>query len=342
MVKALITGGNGFLGRGIMRRARVENWDWDITSMSRDESKIVRVNGMYPEVHTIKGDVTDEVDYLARLFRGHDIIIHAAANKLVDIGERTALEVVKNNVIGSQHVVYAAMKAGVKRVIGISTDKAVQPVNTYGMTKALMERMFQEADVHTDTEFVCARYGNVVGSTISIVLYFEQQLKELGYIKITDPDMTRFYMGVDEGIDTILYSLNHAKRGSVVITKMMAMSVASVARLALDMPLIEYNQEKARLTYGQSYLPEYIADTLKDPRVKVVGPRPGEKIHESLLHAQESVRAHNGCEDRYWELRPPTETSTYGTSFTVTSDNPPLGWMPFDRMRYLIEDAKSL
>src|SRR3990172_3801602 len=279
-MKVFISGGNGFLGRGIMRRARKENWDWDITSMSRVENKIVKVNGMFPEVHTIKGDVTDDIDYLGRLFRGHDIIIHAAANKLVDIGERTALEVVKNNVIGSQHVAYAAMKAGVKRVIGISSDKAVQQVNTYGMSKALMERMFQEADIHTDTEFVCARYGNVVGSTISIVLYFQQQLKEIGYIKITNPEMTRFYMGVDEGIDTVIHALNYAKRGSVVIPKMQAMSVEQVAALVLG-----YNQKESDMIYS-------------DDKMKIVGERPGEKLHESLLHEQESVRIDAVYEDQ--------------------------------------------
>lgn len=319
-MQVLITGGNGFLGRGIMRRARNEDWGWDITSMSRDESKIVKVNGMFPEVHTIKGDVTDDIDYLARLFRGQDVIIHAAANKLVDIGERSALEVVKNNVIGSQHVAYAAMKAGVKRVIGISTDKAVQPVNTYGMSKALMERMFQEADIHTDTEFVCARYGNVVGSTISIVLYFEQQLKELGYIKITDPFMSRFYMGVDEAIDVILYSLNEAQRGSVVIPKMQAMSVADVARLVLGTDKV-----------------------LENEKVKIVGPRPGEKLHEYLLHEQESVRVlpTNGVDVDYLELRPPIEL-TNRDAFCITSNKPPLGWMSGERMRYLIDDSKKI
>jgi len=320
--KILITGGNGFLGRGIMRRAHKENWPCDLTTLSRDESKIVKVNGMYPEVHTIKGDVTDDVDYLARLFRGHDIIIHAAANKLVDIGERTALEVVKNNVIGSQHVAYAAMKAGVKRVIGISSDKAVQPVNTYGMSKALMERMFQEADIHTDTEFVCARYGNVVGSTISIVLYFQQQLKELGHIKVTNPEMTRFYMGVDEGIDVITHSLDYARRGSVVIPKMHAMSVRNVACMVLGR------------------IPE---SALKGTdKVKIIGERPGEKLHESLLHLQESVRITGVYEDQsYFELRPPIEQGCC-EPFTITSDKPPLGWMTFERLRDLISDASTV
>lgn len=323
-MKALITGGAGFLGRGFLRRAQREAWGWQLAIMSRDEAKHIRVNSAYPGVRTVKGDVSDDVDYLARLFDGYDLIIHAGANKLVDVGERSAFEVVKNNVIGSEHVARAAMKAGVKRVIGISSDKAVQPVNTYGGSKFLMERLFQEADTLSPTDFVCARYGNVVGSTISIVLYFREQLRDLGYIKVTDPAMTRFYMGVDEAIDAVLYSLD-AQSGAVVIPKMQAMSVADVARLVL------------KLLPGE--------DIENDPRVRVVGARPGEKLHESLLHEQESVRAVLPCDPKgqYYELRPSVEGAQVGRDpFTITSDRPPNGWMPWDRMEALIEDAATL
>lgn len=318
-MKACITGGNGYLGRGILRRVTREHWDWDITTLSRDESKQIKVNSMFPNVKTVKGDVSDDIDYLARLLYGFDIVIHAGANKLVDVGERSAFEVVRNNIIGSEHLAKAAIKAGVKKVVGVSSDKAVLPVNTYGMSKAVMERLFQEADTLSETQFTCARYGNVVGSTISIVGYFENQLRDDGYIKVTDPNMTRFYMGVDEGIDAIMYALEVATRGSVVIPKMMAMSVADVARLVLN------------LEPGAS---------IEDPRVKIVGHRPGEKLHECLLHEQESVRVSPFIiDDNYFELRPPTVTTGHDP-FSITSDKPPLGWMSFDRMRDLIEDAK--
>lgn len=320
-MKVLITGGNGFLGRAFLRRARNEQWDWEITTMSRDESKIVKVQTAYPEFRTIKGDVSDDIDYLARLFMGFDVIIHAGANKLVDIGERSALEVVRNNVIGSEHVAKAAIKAGVKKVVGISSDKAVQPVNTYGMSKALMERIFQEADGLSDTEFTCPRYGNVVGSTISIVLYFQNQLEDMGFIKVTNPNMTRFYMGVDESIDTVLYSLNQAQRGSVVIPLMHAMSVKNVANLVL----------------GNS--PD--TDIENNKLVRIVGERPGEKLHEALLHTQESVRVLPPISKMYYELRPPTEPPSR-LPFLITSDKPPLGWMSFDRMKFLIKDAADV
>jgi FlaA1/EpsC-like NDP-sugar epimerase len=319
--KVLITGGAGFLGRGFIRRAHREDWDWEITVFSRDESKHVRVMNRWPEVRIIKGDVTDDVADLARTFSGYDYVIHAGANKLVDRGEFSAFEVMRNNIVGSEHVALAAMRAGVERVIGISSDKAVQPVNTYGASKFLMERLFQEADTKGDTDFVCARYGNVVGSTISIVLYFREQLAKEGKIKITVPEMTRFYMGVDEAIDAVLYSLDTALPGAVVIPAMMAMTVADVARLVLG---LQPNDDMTDMK-----------------RVEITGPRPGEKMHESLCHQQESVRLDNGSGSTYWELRPSIEGGHHPT-FEITSERPPLGWMPYARMEALIEDAATL
>lgn len=328
--KVLITGGAGYLGRGFIRRTygagrgftgpALDCLDWEITVFSRDEAKHVLVLNRWPDVRIIKGDVRAPVDDLARAFSGYDYIIHAGANKLVDRGEFSAFEVVRNNIVGSEHVALAAMRACVERVIGISSDKAVQPVSTYGASKFVMERLFQEADAGSDTAFVCARYGNVVGSTISIVLYFREQLKKEGKIKVTVPEMTRFYMGVDEAIDAVLYAINEAERGAVVIPGMMAMSTADVARLVLDM------------------LPG--EDICSDPRVEIIGPRPGEKLHEFLLHQQESPRVSREI-GRFWELRPPVERGTH-PEFAITSADPPLGWMPNDRMEALIDDAATL
>lgn len=312
------------MGRGILRRNRRDNLGWDVTVLNRDEAKQVKVKAQYPEAHFIRADVSAPVDYLANIFRGHDLIIHAGANKLVDIGERSVLELIKNNVEGSRNVALAAIVAGVPQVIGISSDKAVQPVNTYGMTKAIMERIFQECDGLSDTQFTCARYGNVVGSTISIVLYFQEQLKELGYIKVTNPEMTRFYMGVDEAIDAILYAKDWAQRGSVVIPKMQSMSVAEVARIVLDLP------QGSEISKNTS-------------KVQIVGSRPGEKLHESLLHLQESVRVlPNQIHGNYFELRPSIEAAVSECAFEITSDNPPLGSMPRERMLALIEDAATV
>lgn len=322
-MKVLVTGGSGHLGRAILRRNRTDNLGWKITVLNRDESKQVRVQARFPEASFIRADVSAPVDYLANLFRGHDVVIHAAANKLVDIGERSVLELIRNNVEGSRNVALAAVVAGVQQVIGISSDKAVQSTNAYGMTKALMERIFQECDGLSDTQFICPRYGNVVGSTISIVTYFNEQLAKQGFIQVTNPEMTRFYMGADEAIDAILYSMNTAKRGAVVIPKMQAMSVADVARLVLDLP------EGAEINE-------------KTPKVKIVGNRPGEKLHESLLHEQESVRV-NWTGGNYYELRPSIEGDQgHCDPFAITSEFPPLGIMSRERMTTLIEDAAEV
>lgn len=324
MTRVLVLGGNGYMGRCLLRRSHNEGWDWQIDTFSRDESKMVKVHSIYPDVHTIKGDITSPVEELTRVFYGYDIIIHAAANKLVDIGERTVRQTIKNNVYGSMNVAEAAIRAGVKQVIGISTDKSIQAINTYGSTKFLLERIFQEADGDSDTQFTCARYGNVVGSTISIVLYFQEQLKKTGQIHVTNPEMTRFYMGGDEAVDIILHTLNEAQRGSVVIAKMQAMSVKSVAKLVLGL------DEKTPL--------------MLDNRVKIIGERPGEKLHESLLHYQESVRVlPTGQEDvQYYELRPAIEPPSRKEPFAITSNNPPRGWMTPERMKFLIEDATGV
>lgn len=326
--KILITGGAGFLGRGIIRRAHKENWPCELTVFSRDEAKHIRVRSKYPDVKFIRGSVTEDIQSLARVFSGYDTIIHAGANKLVDIGEYAVFELIDNNVVGSANVAMAAMQAGVKQVIGISSDKAVQPVNTYGMTKSLLERIFQEADTKSDTEFTLARYGNVVGSTISIFTYFAEQMKELGYIKLTVPEMTRFYMGADEAIDAILFAYHSAQRGSVVIPRMQSMSVGDAARLFLDIP-----------------------EGCTDERAHIIGPRPGEKLHESLLHEQESVRTigpkgdinlTTGEGPLYWELRPSIEGAQRDAAWSITSDKAPLGPMPFERMKELIADAATI
>lgn len=326
-MNVLITGGAGFLGRGIIRRAHANNWDWNITVFSRDEAKHVKVKSRWPDVRIIRGDVTEPVEQLVRAFTGHDLIIHAGANKLIDIGELHAMEVVRNNVFGSYNVAQAAAIAGVPQVIGISTDKAVQPVNTYGMTKAIMERLFQEANTWSDTtQFKLARYGNVVGSTISVILYFQEQLQHFGYIKLTNPEMTRFYMGVDEAIDVILHTMDKALAGSVVIPKMKAMSLVDTAKLVLGLPR---SMSKEAL--------------LADKRVHVVGARPGEKVHEHLIHRQESVRvlSDQALQDQYFELRPVGEIH-YDDEFEVTSADPLGGWMEFDEMKALIQDAANV
>lgn len=320
----LITGGAGFLGRGFLRRAERDSWPARISIMSRDEAKHARVKNRYPDTRIIRGDVTSPVEDLARIFAGHDTIIHAAANKLVDIGEFHAFEVMRNNVIGSEHVARAAALAGVNQVLLVSTDKCVQPVNCYGLSKGLAERMFQEADSWGTTQFMACRYGNVVGSTISIATYFREQLERDGFIQVTNPAMSRYYFGVDSAIDLVVWTLTHAQRGSVAIpSDMKAMTVADFAAAALDRPF-----------------------DANDPQVKVVGERPGEKLHEALLHEQESVRVKWSSKVGVWspyELRPPGEVHRKREdAFDLSSACPSGGWMTGPEMLALVQDSLSV
>ncbi|GAG09201.1 unnamed protein product, partial [marine sediment metagenome] len=200
MTKVLVTGGAGFLGRGILRRVERGGLDWEITVYSRDETKQDECRRRYPFARHVLGDVKD-ADRLRVAMMGHDVVIHAAAMKYIPEAEVNASECVSVNVGGTQAMMRAADAAAVHRVVGISTDKAVQPVNVYGCSKMAMERLFADtAQFEGGPDFVCVRYGNVVGSTGSVIPLFRRQVEELGRVRITNPDMTRFWMSVDEAI----------------------------------------------------------------------------------------------------------------------------------------------
>ncbi len=323
-----ITGGAGFLARAIYRRAEREAWDCRFTALSRDDAKHAALQRQFPNVHTILGDVGAGDDFLLdTAFIGHDVVIHAAASKYVDRAELSAWDTVRTNVYGSQAVAEAAVRAGVGRVVAISTDKACEPVNVYGQTKAVMERIFQEADRITDaTDFAVVRYGNVVGSTGSVVPLFRKQLEETGRVEVTDPRMTRFWMGVDEAVDLVVEALDPTYTdlgGHVLIPSLRALPLGDLVRIAIDI---------------EPGVP------LPDDVVDVTGIRPGEKRHEKLVHQQESVRDHpyGGPDRAYrWALAPPGVDPESGP-FEVVSDDPPRGLMPIDEMVRLMADAETV
>lgn len=328
--KVLITGGAGFLARGIYRRARREDWDVEFTALSRDDAKHAALQKRYPEVDTVLGDVgLSDVQHLADLMRGFDVVIHAAASKYVERAEHAALDTIQTNTIGSMKVAEAARRARVRRVVGISTDKAVQPVNNYGASKFLMERVFQEAARLGDTEFTVCRYGNVVGSTGSVIPMFMDWAERGLPIRLTDPRMTRFWMSVDEAIDVILQSLV-APSGAVVIPACRSMSMHDLVLMALGYP-------------GHDDLPE-------DGRVEIIGLRPGEKLHEALVQSQESVRVtrvpvvdeHPGGAWKWLYIAPPDADPITSLTMQVTSDQPPLGWLGPEAMRAIIADSAEV
>lgn len=319
----LITGGAGFLARGIYRRAQREQWEARFTCLSRDDAKHAALQKRYPEVETVIADVgLDSVDYLTALFRGYDTVIHAAASKYVDRSESTVFSTVKTNVYGTQQVAEACMRARVGRAVVLSTDKACAPVNNYGATKFLAERLFQEADRHGVTRFSAVRYGNVVGSTGSVIPRFLEWASARLPIQLTDPEMTRFWMTVDEAIDTIVRALHPGTPGGVVvIPPMRAASMRDLTRMVLGFE-----------EHGE--LPE-------DGSVQIIGIRPGEKRHEAILNKQESVRCLRQPDGFYHLLSPDAEPRN-PEPFEITSDQPPGGGIGLRELRTAVEDAADV
>lgn len=309
----LITGGAGFLGRAILRRIAKGDLDWEPTIYSRDETKQDECRRKYPNARYILGDVRD-IDRLTATMVGHDFVIHAAALKYIPEAELNAAECFSVNIDGARNVVHAALQAGVKRVVGISTDKAVQPVNAYGCSKMAMERLFAESS-RSGTVFACVRYGNVVGSTGSVIPMFQRQAAEEGRVKVTDPKMTRFWMGVDAAIDLVLIALV-AQPGAVVVPLVTAMELGQVAAASVG---------------ANEDTPVY--------PIEIIGERPGEKKHECLLHYEESVRVVKHV--LHFELLPPGQRVEGLEPHTIASHNPHF-WMTIEEMRKLIEDAKGV
>lgn len=319
--RVLVTGGAGFLARALYRRAAREGWDAEFTALSRDDAKHAALQARYPAVQCVLADVgRTPVEELSWLMRGYDLVIHAAASKYVDRSESETFDSIQTNVEGSKRVAHAAIRARVPKVIGISTDKAAMPVNVYGATKMLMERLFQEADrMSPATAFHVVRYGNVVGSTGSVIPIFER-LRDAGEaIRLTNPAMTRFWMSVDEAIDLVLWALLNGHPGHLVVPRMRALSMGDLVRA-----LLGYEAAGPVPTEG----------------VEIIGERPGEKHHEALLHPYETVRATQ--RGGYTEIAPPGSPPTRDEGYSVSSANPPGGWVPLAEMREIIADAKGV
>ena len=316
----LITGGSGFLGRAILRKARDENWPATFTIYSRDETKQWEVKHKYPGVRCVLGDVSHDLDRLTAVMQGHDTVIHAAAVKYIPEAEHNVSETIDVNILGSRNVALAARIAGVSTVVGISTDKACGPLNTYGMTKGLMERYFSEANRMGNTKFVTVRYGNVVGSTGSVIPIFRRQLKEDGQFKVTDSRMTRFWLGVDEAIELILWAYNSSEEhpGSTFISRCPGMKIVDIAEAVW---LMENRKGDLPIIY--------------------TGIRPGEKLHEALFNEQEAPRV-KAIGEMGYILEPATEPGVkMPDRMSYTSDHPFI-WLTPEMMIDLIRDAENV
>lgn len=265
-LKILVTGGTGSFGQAFVRRVLAGRENCTIRVYSRDELKqydMAQAFGQDPRLRFCIGDVRDK-DRLARAMHGIDLVVHAAALKHVPICEFNPAEAVKTNIQGSQNVVDAAIDAGVRRTVALSTDKAVNPVNLYGATKLCAEKLFVHGNVYAgarDIRFSCVRYGNVMGSRGSVIPLFRRQA-EAGTLTITDRAMTRFWLSLEQAVDLVLAAVGDMKGGEIFVPKIPSMRIVDLARA--------------------------IAPTAK---IEEVGRRPGEKLHEILLTAEESRNA---------------------------------------------------
>ncbi len=267
--RLLVTGGTGTFGNAVLRRF-LQTDITEIRVMSRDEKKQEDMRLVYrdPKLKFYIGDVRT-YDSVADAMVGVDYVFHAAALKQVPSCEFYPLEAIRTNALGAENVMSAAVARGVKQAITLSTDKAVYPINAMGMSKALMEKlMVAKARVaaHAGTVLCGTRYGNVMASRGSVIPLFIQQIKDGKPLSVTDPQMTRFMMSIEDAVDLVLYAYKHAEPGDIFVQKAPA---ATIETLALALKMI------------------FKADN----RVEVIGTRHGEKLYETLLTREEMARA---------------------------------------------------
>lgn len=256
----LVTGGTGSFGQKFVEIMLRDYHPWKLVVYSRDEQKQhqMRAAGFdHPSLHYVIGDVRDE-QRLRRCLAGVTIVVHAAAMKHIPICEQHPSEAIRTNIFGSQNVVSAAAAQGVWRVLGLSTDKAVNPINLYGATKLCMEKLFMRANDASKTQFSCVRYGNVLASSGSVIPLFQEQRKQ-GRLTVTDPRMTRFWLSVEESVRFAISSIAAMHGEEIFVPKIPSMSMAEMA-----------------------------AALAPECRIENVGMREGEKLHEVLISKDES------------------------------------------------------
>jgi UDP-N-acetylglucosamine 4,6-dehydratase len=259
----LVTGGTGSFGKKFVEIMLQEYHPKKLIIFSRDEFKQhqMRMSGFdHPSLRYFIGDVRDK-DRLHRAFVGVDIVVHAAALKQVPACEYNPIEAIMTNVMGARNVIDAALDTGVKKVIALSTDKAVNPINLYGATKLCAEKLFVQSNAYagaTGTRFSCVRYGNVVGSRGSVIQIFLEQRRS-GRVTVTDPRMTRFWITLEQAVRFVIRCIEQMHGGEVFVPKIPSMNI---------MDLVEAIAPGCEIEY--------------------IGIRPGEKLHEVLISEDEA------------------------------------------------------
>jgi UDP-N-acetylglucosamine 4,6-dehydratase len=318
----LITGGTGSFGQAFIREILKNHNPRRVAILSRDELKQSELRAEFaeesgaidPRLRWFLGDIRDK-DRLMRAFHGVDYVVHAAALKQVDTAEYNPFEFVKTNVLGSQNVIDAAIETGVKKVVALSTDKASSPINLYGATKLTADKLFVAANNYSysfGTTMSVVRYGNVMGSRGSVIPFFRRLIAEGKPLPITDPRMTRFWITLPQAVQFVIDSFDTMQGGELYVPRIPSMKITDLV--------------------------EAIAS---DSETYEVGIRPGEKLHEEMIAADDSYRTVRQA-DRYvvkptvvewWFKEPEGEAVPVGFSYSSDTNDQ---WMTAQELRELI------
>ena len=318
----LVTGGTGSFGKKFVQRLLKDNDVEKLIVFSRDELKQFE---MQSELNSSKlryflGDVRD-FQRLKQATTGVDVIIHAAAIKQIAAAEYNPMEAIKTNILGAENIINAAIENNVSKVIALSTDKAANPANLYGATKLCSDKLMVAGNIlagKKNVKFSVVRYGNVLGSRGSVIPFFKEQIKN-GYLPITDVNMTRFWLTIDEGVQFVLDSLSRMHGGEIFVPKIPSFKVVDVATVISP-----------------------------DTPIKIIGIRPGEKLHEVMITEDDSEYTLE-FKDYYAILAPfllnSGEYSSIGAKvpkgFSFNSENNKL-WYNFDTFKIVLQNAGLL
>ena len=316
----LLTGGTGSFGRQFVRTVLDEYEPQRLIIFSRDELKQheMQAGGFnHPCLRYFIGDVRD-INRLRRAMHGVDIVVHAAALKQVPACEYNPIEAIETNITGARNVIDAALDTGIKRVLALSTDKAVNPVNLYGATKLCAEKLFVQSNAYasgTVTRFSCVRYGNVVGSRGSVIPLFIKQ-RDTGKLTVTDPRMTRFWITLDQGVRFVVKCIEQMHGGEVFVPKIPSMSIVDLAQAIAA-----------------------------NCQIHKIGIRSGEKLHEALV-SEDEARQTLEFDDMYviqpahpwWSSDSWPHGKPLADGFSYTSDNN-TQWLDMEQLQAMGEEV---
>ena len=322
----LITGGTGSFGHSFIPMTLAKYNPRRLVIFSRDEIKQWEMSKLFEDDERVRffiGDIRDR-ERLYRALDGIDYVVHAAATKIVPTAEYNPFECVKTNVNGAMNIIDACIDTGVKRVVALSTDKASSPINLYGATKLASDKLFIASNSYVgskNTRFAVARYGNVMGSRGSVIPFFLTE-KDKGCLPITDERMTRFMITLEQGVELVWHAFNDMIGGEIYVKKIPSMKITDIA-LTID----------------------------PNAKHKVIGIRPGEKLHEEMISSEDSLYTYSY--EGHYKILPAIynwcqDPSRIGNGvlvpegFSYTSDNNEKWMSKYDLKSWILENSKKL